>query len=105
MVTSVAGLSASTTYHFSSQTQLITHVTLTHPFSDSHIFKPDKLGHAESLKNCSYRSAYNDQGMAFAPLACNSLGQQAPELDRYQWVVAVRAAQRYVSLPNFSLLL
>ena len=103
IVTSVAGLSASTTYRFSSQTQLITDVTLLHPFSALHIFKPDSLGHAESLKNRSYRSAYNDQGMAFAPLACNSFGQQAPELLRYQWVVADRAAQRYVSLPTFSL--
>ena len=103
IVTSVAGLSASTTYRFSSQTQLITDVTLIHPFSALHIFKPDSLGQAESLKNRSYRSAYNDQGMTFAPLACNFFGQQAPELLRYQWVVADRAAQRYVSLPNFSL--
>ena len=50
IVTSVAGLSASTTYRFSSQTQLITDVTLIHPFSALHIFKPDSLGHAESLK-------------------------------------------------------
>jgi len=97
IVTSVAGLSASSTYRFSSQTQLITDVTLTHPFSALHIFKPDSLSHAESLKNRSYRSDYNDKGMAFAPLACNSFGQQAPELLRYQWVVADRAAQRYVS--------
>ena len=103
IVTSVAGLSASNTYRFSSQTQLITDVTLTHPFSASHVYKPDSLGLAESLKNRSYRSDYNAQGMAFAPLACNSFGQQAPELLRYQWVVADRAAQRYVSLPNFSL--
>jgi len=103
IVTSVAGLSAPTTYRFSSQTQLITDVTLTHPFSALHVFKPDSLGQAESLKNRSYLSDYNAQGMAFAPLACNSFGQQAPELLRYQWVVADRAAQRYVSLPNFSL--
>ena len=78
-----------------SQTQLITDVTLTHPFSALHIVKPDSLGHAESLKNRSYRLAYNDQGMAFAPIACNSFGEQTPELLRYQWVVADRAAQRY----------
>ena len=61
IVASVAGLSAPTTYRFSSQAQLIrvTDVTLTHPFSALHIFKPDSLGHAESLKRRSYRSAYN----------------------------------------------
>ena len=41
--------------------------------------------------------------MAFAPLACNSFGQQAPEVLRYQRIVADRAAQRVVSLPNSSL--
>ena len=41
--------------------------------------------------------------MAFAPLVCNSFGQQAPELLRYQWVVADSAAERYVYLPNFPL--
>ena len=41
--------------------------------------------------------------MAFAPLACNSCGQQAPEVLRNQRTVADRAAQRVVSLPNFSL--
>ena len=42
--------------------------------------------------------------MAFAPLACNLFGQQAPEMLRYQWIVANRAAQRVVSLLDFSLL-
>ena len=41
--------------------------------------------------------------MPFAPLACNSFGQQAPEMLGYQWIVADRAAQRVVSLPDFSL--
>ena len=41
--------------------------------------------------------------MAFAPLACNSFGQQAPELLQYQRIVADLAAQRVVSLPDFSL--
>ena len=41
--------------------------------------------------------------MAFAPLACNSFGQQGPDLLRYQWLVADRAARRVVSVPSFSL--
>ena len=41
--------------------------------------------------------------MAFVQLACNSFGQQAPEMLQYQWIVADQAAQRVVSLPDFSL--
>ena len=103
IVTSVAGLSRSSTYRFSSQTQLITDVTLTHPYSRTHVFNPHSLQDAESLKNRSYLEDYNNQGMAFAPLACNSFGQQGPELLRYQWIVADRGAQRAVSLPEFRL--
>ena len=103
IVTSVAGLSSNSTYRFSSQTQLITDVTLTHPYSKSHVFNPNSLQDSEYLKNRSYLEDYNNQGMAFAPLACNSFGQQAPELLRYQWIVADRAAQRAVSLPDFRL--
>jgi len=77
ILTSVAGLSRTSNYRFSSQTQLITDVTLTHPYSRAHVFNPDSLQDAESLKNRSYLNDYNDQGMAFAPLACNSFGQQA----------------------------
>ena len=103
IVTSVAGLSSSSTYRFSSQTQLITDVTITHPYTRMHEFKPNSLRDAEALKNRLYFSSYQTRGMAFAPLACNSFGQQAPEMLRYQWIVADRAAQRVVSLPDFSL--
>ena len=97
IVNSVAGLSASTTYRFSSHTQLTTDVTLTHPFSALHVFKPDSLGLAESLKNRSYLSDYNAQGMAFAPLACNSFGQQAPELLRYQWAMLMTTLPFFIN--------
>ena len=100
---SVAGLSSSSTFRFSSQTQLITDVTLTHPYIRSHEYKPNYLWDAEALKNRLYFSSYQAQGMAFAPLACNSFGQQAPEMLRYQWIVAGLSAQRVVTLPYFSL--
>ena len=103
IVTSVAGLSSSSTYRFSSQTQLITDVTISHPYTRRHDFKPNSLWDAEALKNRLYFSSYQTRGMAFAPLACNSFGQQAPEMLRYQWIVADRAAQRVLSLPDFSL--
>ena len=64
---------------------------------------PILFGNAEALKNRLYFSSYQTRGMAFAPLACNSFGQQAPEMLRYQWIVADRAAKRVVSLPDFSL--
>ena len=40
--------------------------------------------------------------MAIAPLACISFRQQASEMLRYHGIVADRAAQRVVSLPDFS---
>ena len=103
MVTSVTGLrvSSSFTYRFFSQAQLITDVMITHPYTRTHAFKPNSLRDVEALKNRLYFSSYQTRGMAFAPLACNSFGQQAPEMLRYQWIVADRAAQRVVSLPDF----
>jgi len=99
IVTVVAGISrGSSSQRFSSQTLLVTDVTLVHPFNAAHVFKPNSLSDAENHKNRSYRSAYNDKGMAFAPLACNTFGQQAPELLRYQWIIAEKAAQRVLSL-------
>ena len=104
IVTSVAGLSArSATYRFSSQTLLITDVTMVHNFSADHVFKADSLTTAETLKNNLYQSDYNQLGMAFAPLVCNSFGQQGPDLLRYQWKVADTTAQRIVSVPTLSL--
>ena len=91
------------TYTTPARQMKITDVALTHPFSAIHEFKPNSLQDAENMKNSSYLSDYNQLGMAFAPLACNSFGQQAPEMLRFQWVVADRAAQRYVSLPDFAL--
>ena len=51
IVTSVAGLSRSSTYRFSSQTQLITDVTITHLYTWTNDFKPNSLRDAEALKN------------------------------------------------------
>ena len=82
---------------------LMTDVTITHPYTRTHNFKPNSLRDAEALKNLLYfseaSSGYQTRGMALAPLACNSFGQQAP---LYQWIVADLEAQ-HVSLPDFSL--
>ena len=58
---------------------------------------------AEALKNSLYLYSYWTLGMAFTQLACNSFGQQAPEMLQYQWTFADQAAQRVVSIPDFSL--
>jgi hypothetical protein len=58
-------------------------LTLAHNFSSQHIFKADSLSEAKRLKNDLYNSDYNHLGMAFAPLACNSFGQQDPDFLGY----------------------
>ena len=98
IITSVAGLNlASASYRFASPTDLITDVTLVHPFDSHHQLKEDSLADAEARKNRMYKAAYHAQGLAFAPLACNSFGQQGPDLLRYLWLVADRHAQRKCS--------
>jgi hypothetical protein len=110
IVTSVVGLSNwSFTHQFSSQSMLVKDVTIVHNFSSQHIFKVDSLTEAElpeRLKNDLYQSDYRDinLGMAFAPLACNFFGQQAPDFLRYNWVVADKAGQprqRVAAAPHF----
>ena len=77
IVTSVAGISTrSATYRFSSQTLLITDVTMVHNIFGDHVFKADSLTTAETLKNHLYQSDYKQLGMAFAPLVCNLLANR-----------------------------
>ena len=98
IVTSVAGLNvASASYSFASPTDLITDVTLVHPFTSHHQLKDDSLADAEARKNRAYKADYHAHGFAFAPLACNSFGQQGPDLLRYLWLIADRHAQRTCS--------
>jgi hypothetical protein len=82
----------------SSQTALITFGS---HFSSQHNFKVDSLSEAERLENYLYQSGNNHLSMAFAPLACNSFGRQAPDFLQYQWVVADKAAQRMADTPLF----
>ena len=98
IVTSVAGLNvASASYRFASPTDLITDVTLVHPFDTRHQLNEDSLADAEVKKNKAYKADYHALGLAFAPLACNSFGQQGPDLLRYHWLIADRHAQRKCS--------
>ena len=102
IVTSVAGLSSSSTYWLSSQTELITDVMITHAYTRTQPTSSPILRDAEALKNRLYFTSYQTRGMAFAQVACNSYGQQATEMLRHHWIVADRAAQQVVSLPDFS---
>ena len=78
IVTSVAGLNfARASYRFASPTDLITDVTLVHPFDSRHQLSEDTIADAEAKKNRLYKASYHGQGYAFAPLASNSFGQQA----------------------------
>ena len=54
-----------------------------HHFSGDHVFMADSLTTAETLKNNLYQPDYNQLGMDFAPLVCNSFGQQGPDLFTY----------------------
>ena len=62
IVTSVAGLAAlpptDSPPNFESQTQLITDLTIMHPYTWTHAFKPNSLRDAETLKNSVYFSSY-----------------------------------------------
>jgi hypothetical protein len=44
-------------------------------------------------------SKYHEQGLAFAPLAANTIGQQGSELLRFLWALADHAARNYVPVP------
>jgi hypothetical protein len=84
IVTSVAGLNvARASYRFASPTDLITDVTLIHPCDSCHQLKEYSLADAEAKKNRACKADYHAHGLAFALLACNSFGQQGPDLPRY----------------------
>jgi hypothetical protein len=98
--TSVAGLNvASASYPFASPTELVTNVTLVHPFKSHHQLKEDSLADAETRKKRAYKTDYHAQDLAFASLACNSFCQQGSESSDLLcylrvWLIADRHAQR-----------
>ncbi len=40
---------------------------------------------------------YHDQGLAFAPLVCNSLGQLGPDFQNFLWALADHATKNQLS--------
>jgi hypothetical protein len=52
---------------------------------------------AETRTKRAYKTDYHARGLAFAPLACNSFGQQGPDILRYLWLIADRHTQRTCS--------
>jgi hypothetical protein len=79
-----------------SPTDLVTYVTLVHPFHSRHQLKEDSLADAETRKNraLACKTDYHAQSLAFALLACNSFGLQGPDLLLYLWLIADCPAQR-----------
>jgi hypothetical protein len=71
-----------------SLTDLDTDVTLVYPLNSHHQLKEDFLADAETRENRAYKTDHHAQGLAFAPLPCNSFGQQGPDLLRYLWLIA-----------------
>ncbi len=51
----------------------------------------------ENQKRAKYHPDYHDQGLAFAPLVCNSLGQIGPDLQKFLWALADHAAENQLS--------
>jgi hypothetical protein len=89
----VAGLNlASASYQFASPTDLVTDVILAHPFNSRHQLREDSIADAETRKNQAYKTDHHAQGLAFAPLACVSFGQQGSALLRYLWLIALSCA-------------
>jgi hypothetical protein len=70
-VTCLAGLNvASASYRFASPTDLITDITLVHPFNSRHQLNEDPLADAEAKKNRAYKADYH---FAFASVGLQFL--------------------------------
>jgi hypothetical protein len=82
--------------NFTSRTDLAMDFELGHTYTSLHRFKPNSLALMEQQKRNKYLSAYHDQGLAFAPLVANSLGQLGPDLLRFLWCLADHAARNQV---------
>jgi hypothetical protein len=78
--------------NFGPATLLVMDFELGHTYNSSHVFKPNNLASMENRKRSKYLSAYHDQGLAFAPLVCNSLGQLGPDFQRFLWALADHVA-------------
>ena len=83
--------------NFDRGTLLVMDFELGHTYDSSHSFKLNNLTTMENLKRSKYRSDYHNQGLAFAPLVCNSLGQLGPDLQNFLWALADHAAQNQTS--------
>jgi hypothetical protein len=86
IVTSVAGLNlANACYLCVSPTDLITDVTLAHPFDSRHELEKDYLADGEARSHLLYQADYHAHNLAFAPFAhilvskVLIFGQQGPD--------------------------
>ena len=84
----------------SSQTQIITDVKITHPCTQTHDFQPNSHRDAEALKNRLYVA---NSWHGFISSGLQLFWSTGPRNAAIPRIVADRAAQRVVSLPDFSL--
>jgi hypothetical protein len=83
--------------NFDQGTLLVMDFELGHTFDSSHSFKLNNLANMENQKRAKYLADYHDQGLAFAPLVCNSLGQLGPDFQNFLWALADHAAKNQFS--------
>ena len=87
------------TLSFSRSTRLVMDITLSHVYETAgHSPKPNGLRDAKSRKRAKYVAGYRRQGYAFAPIACNSLGQCGADFIRWLWILADHAARLQAGL-------
>ncbi len=67
---------------------------LSHTFDSSHSFKLNNLASMENQKRAQYQSDYHNQGLAFAPLVCNSLVDLGSHL--FLWALADHTAKNQI---------
>ena len=103
-MSSIGGIVApNAVYGFDSHTRLVIDETLGHVFeSEDHRPKLNNLRDKEHAKRLKYVIDYRHQGLAFAPLACNTWGQLGNDFVRFLWILADKAAHNHLGLNPLS---
>jgi hypothetical protein len=78
MTLSWCGLTPNPQLNFTLTTCLVMDTTISHTYTATHHFKPHTLKTMESTKQHKYSQHYQRQGLAFAPIVANTLGQFDP---------------------------
>lgn len=86
---------------YNRHTRLIIDVRLGHTFkTTNYVCKSKCIPMMETEKRLKYSAGYHDKGYAMVP---NSWGVCSPDLIRFLWAVADRAARYHLSMPDADL--